>query len=195
MRNRFQRTLTLLIVPALALCGCAATVSPPLDPARPVRVFIIDYGRHSSLLLPDGDGERLIEFAYGDWRWFALDRDSPLDVLPTLFLPTQGTLGRQEWRVASNPIAIGRRIPSEIVHAITVSGDDMAALRERLEARYQTHIETRIHSERYMLDFVHDDRDYCLLSSCNPVLIEWLRELNCEVRGYPLIADFRIRGQ
>ena len=88
------------VAAALMSGGCTVTIRPPLAPIDPVELFIIDYGRHSSLLIPDPDGSGLIEFAYGDWNWFALAKDGPLDVLPTLFFHTQGALGRWEWNVA-----------------------------------------------------------------------------------------------
>jgi hypothetical protein len=56
----------------LLLCGgCTTTIVPPRAPADPVSVYVTDYGRHSSILLPDPRGH-LTEYAFGDWNWFAL---------------------------------------------------------------------------------------------------------------------------
>jgi len=46
----------LLILIATGAGGCATTVVPPPHPFEPVPVFLTDYGRHSSLLLPDPRG-------------------------------------------------------------------------------------------------------------------------------------------
>ena len=57
----------------LLLTGCGATIIPPAHVLDPVPVFVTDYGRHSSLVLPDGGGD-LVEFAFGDWNWFAVNK-------------------------------------------------------------------------------------------------------------------------
>ena len=105
------------------LCGCVTRVRMPVRPVEPVDVFLVDYGRHSSLLLPDDGDKGLIEFTYGDWRWFALGKDGPLDVIPTIFLPTQGALGRWTWPIRRDARVVRRAIPCETVH--TIIADDI----------------------------------------------------------------------
>lgn len=185
------RLLTAAVV-TMMTCGCTVTIHPPLAPEQPVEVFVIDYGRHSSLLLPDTGGEGLIEFAYGDWNWFALAKDGPLDVFPTLFLPTQGALGRWEWNVEPKAEALKWSIPSEQIHTVTVSGDATTGLLERLEDRFRSNLQTQHKSDLYQLVFVHDERPYCLLNSCNLITQKWLDELGCETSGIALVADFRV---
>ena len=55
----------------LSLTGCSWTVRPPAHPSSPVNVYLTDYGRHTSLILPTPDN-RLAEYAFGDWDFFAL---------------------------------------------------------------------------------------------------------------------------
>src|SRR4051794_37158104 len=50
--------------------GCGGPVRPPANVRDPVPIYVTDYGRHSTLLLPTDDG-RLEEFAFGDWDWLA----------------------------------------------------------------------------------------------------------------------------
>src|SRR5689334_13559900 len=64
-------TLLFLIGPALAGGGCGGTITPPRAVRDPVPVYVADYGRHATLLLPVEDGG-LEEFAFGDWRWLAM---------------------------------------------------------------------------------------------------------------------------
>ena len=53
------RAVVRLLLPLLFLsAGCAQRIRPPRDLADPVRVYVADYGYHSSLLLPsDTEGE------------------------------------------------------------------------------------------------------------------------------------------
>lgn len=188
-------SLPTAVAMTMMMGGCTVTVHPPLAPEHPVDVFIIDYGRHSSLLLPETHGTLLIEFTYGDWNWFALERDDPLDIFPTLFLPTQGTLGRWEWNVEPRVDSLKWAIPSERIHPVTVSGEAVAALLDRLETRFRTKLQTQRESELYQLVFVHDDRPYSLLNHCIHTTRQWLEELGCQTSGMALVADFRIAGE
>jgi hypothetical protein len=175
--------------------GCAMTVVPPAAPEQPVRVLLVDHGRHASLLFPTDDPESLVEYAYGDWNWFALGRDGALDVFPTLFLPTQGALGRRNWPNFDTPADAEETIPCDVAHVLMVSGASASALRRRLDARFESNIDTRYESADAGLTFVHDDQPYCLLSGCNVTMAEWLRELDCEVRGCSLNADYVVRAR
>ena len=181
---------------AVATCmsGCTTTIIPPSDPADPVSVYVIDYGRHASLLLPQPDGEVLIEYAYGDWGWFSLDESQWYDVFPTLFWPTQGSLGRWQHRLEGDRASVRRSIACEEVLEVVVGSDDVARLLARLESRYRRQIDTRHYQSLYRLNFVHDEEDYHVFHNCNHVLAEWLRELGCDVRGLAMSADFVVRA-
>lgn len=186
------RITTLIVVSALGMQGCTTTIRPPANPENPVSVYVIDYGRHASLLLPRDDFHGLREYAYGDWSWFALARDGVLDVLPTLFLPTQGSLGRWDWDIEADIEHIERLVLCEEILEIRVARNDARALLAELDSRYESHLDTQIESDLYQLLFVHDDEPYYVFNSCNLVLIRWLKSLDCKIEGYPILADFRI---
>lgn len=54
----------------VSLAGCVAHVQPPRVERGAQKVFLVDHGRHPSLVLPHGEG-RAVRYAYGDWKWFA----------------------------------------------------------------------------------------------------------------------------
>src|SRR5436189_530501 len=90
----------LLVLSVVALVGgCATRVVPPANPVNPVAVYITDYGRHSSILLPMGDGH-LVEYSYGDWEFYALNRYKWYIGATKLVLSDGSGLGR---RILPNP--------------------------------------------------------------------------------------------
>ena len=181
-----------LFLVAAALVGCANRIVPPAAPADPVAVYLVDYGRHSSLLLPDSEPGHFVEYAYGDWNWFALDRSESLHVFPTLLWPTRGALGRWRWSLGADMELIRHRMICEDVMEITVAGTDVLAQRRRLEERYGQASETMHHQPKYMLDFVHDEANYWVFHNCNHVVLSWLEELGCEVHGSGILAVFEV---
>lgn len=166
----------------LALAGCATTVRPPADPRDPVVVVLVDYGKHSSLILPSGAG--WVEFAYGEWDYFALNEDDLCTGMAALCCFNQGTLGRRNLTAP--------RVHAEELFELRVSRADADALRSRLEERYGRHPETRLHNSLNGLTFVHDDESYICWNNCNHVVARWLEELGCKVGGCGCFADFRI---
>jgi hypothetical protein len=166
------------------LAGCAATLVPPRNPPAPATVHVVDYGRHSSLLVPNG--ETFDEWTYGEWRWFALADDPWYRTFPMLFWPTQGALGlrrgvsRAEFR-------------KETVFTLEVAGDKVASLAKRLEESFLTGSATRYHYQPlYDAEFVHDPRSFHVFHTCNHVVRKWLRELGVETCGGGFWADYRV---
>jgi hypothetical protein len=183
---------------AIWVGGCTTSITPPADPDDPVPIFVIDYGRHSSLVLPDprapaGRANALVEYTYGDWNWFALDRHGWHHVFPTLFWPTRGTLGHRRLSVAPEPAAIRRLAPYEHLHPITVSAARASDLAAQLHAQFERHRDSLHHHRLYDLDFVPSESAFHLFHNCNHVVARWLRQLDCQVRGPALTADFVVR--
>src|SRR5260370_41910236 len=84
------------------ISGCSARIIPPAHVVDPVPVFVADYGRHSSILLPDEDG-KLLEFAWGDYEWFAVNHNDAGDALAALFWSRGSTMGIRWLATAPQP--------------------------------------------------------------------------------------------
>lgn len=175
--------------------GCAGTVTRP-DPAevedsRPV--FLIDHGRHSSLVLTRHD-HTPVRYVYGDWRWYARMGGGPLQIFPTLFIRTQGALGRRELEAPAEAEAIRGRIRVEIrqIHHLPAPARRVDRLIEALDRRFDQARDTRIYNEAFDLEFVHDPKPYTLTDNSNHVVARWLEELGIDVSGDPVFGRWRV---
>jgi hypothetical protein len=188
-----------LLVTVLGLWGCTTTIVPPqasLVADNPVHVHIADYGRHSTIMLPlDDSPNRMVEYGFGEWRFFGHNEEGVGGVLRALLIRSDGTISR---RFVTGPFEeqrLRRQLGFVNFYTITVHRDDAVALRVKLDDRYDANIETEIFNARHQLHFVKVDEQYALFNNCNPVLARWLRQLNCEVRGPALLSSWRIREQ
>jgi hypothetical protein len=170
--------------------GCATTIVPPETVAEPATVYVLDYGRHTSLLLPAEHS--FAEYAYGEWNWFALDRSRLVDAFGTLLLPTKACLGRMQWTMPDDPDVIRYTVRCVEVLPLAVEAEAVADLREELDAIYLAAEEPH-YQPLYNLYFVPHDEAYHVLHNCNQELAEWLRSLGCRTRGFAIVADFEVR--
>ncbi len=175
----------------LSIAGCVTVIRPPADPEDPVPVLVIDYGYHSSLLLPSPDGGS-VEYAYGDWDWFALNRDEWYHTCPTLCCPNPGALGRRRLAVPPTRSAAGGVLPCHEMHELRVARPKVDLLLKRLDESFLRYIETRVDNPLMHLEFVHHEVDYCFLVNCNHLVARWLRELDCGLGGSACFSRFRV---
>lgn len=191
------RAVKLLPLPLLALwllTGCAAvTVEPPRQVAEPVPVFLLDHGRHSSLVLPAGDG-RMARYSYGDWEYYALRRTGLATGLAALFGPTPAALGRSE--LAGPPteevLRAQVRIVVERIFEIEVEAAAADRLRTELDTIFETALESRIHSAGMDVEFVHHPVPYTFGHNSNRVVAGWLEALGCTITGRPILSNWKI---
>lgn len=152
-------------------------------------VYVLDRGYHSRLILPQESGS-WVQYAYGDWHYFALHQQGWPRGLAALLLPTQGTLGR---RVFRDFATLTRQLKShDTLLPIVVARNDVVRLRQSLAHRFRKNFHTRVVNPRNGITFVQDDQDYTLLHNSNHELVGWLRQLNCQVQGFILLPDFQL---
>lgn len=181
---------TAMLAVLVMLSGCTTTVIPPERARDPRRVAIVDYGRHASLVLPDGDGA--VEFEYGEWEWFALGRDQSSRIAPALFWKTRGTLGRRALAYPPDPDVLQRLKQPEGVHAFYVPASRIVEVRSALEARFAAGRDNVVFNDDYGMYFVPDPVPYSAFHNCNHELALWLRELGCSLKGSAMFARFRV---
>src|SRR5437870_2885960 len=187
----FKRA-NLLPVSLIALVGgCATRIVPPVNPVNPVAVYVTDYGRHSSILLPMGDGH-LMEYSYGDWEFYALNKYKWYIGATKLFLSDGSGLGR---RILPNPgddEALQKMIHSKRLLRVEIEQGRVSELLAELDERYCAKIETMVYNNYEHNYFVRDDSHYWLFHTCNAMTAQWLEKLGCRVNGLAVISNFEL---
>jgi hypothetical protein len=137
---------------------------------------------------------KLVAYAYGDWTYYALRKQGPVESVAALLWPTQGTLGRREINGPSNVDTIRRELGPglEEIYQFDVERSAVARLQAKLDGVYYEGVGTVV--ESYGMRFVHHPKPYTYWSNSNHVAAEWLRELGCETRGPAYAAWWRVRA-
>src|SRR5262245_46718270 len=145
VRSRTARWAIALGALALAsqplLLAVPTTVIPPVAPADPVSVLLVDYGRTPALVLPVTD-DVMVAYVYGDWNYYDLGNHGPFDSVAALLWPTQGALGRKE--IAGRPtIDVARKALGNVqdVHTLQVERTAAERLRTTLERMFQERVD------------------------------------------------------
>ena len=181
----------LFLLLGLGLSGCQHVITPPARVSDPVRVFVIDYGRHASLALPKEDSG-LVEWSWGDWHWYALERTGPVEGLQALFASPRSTLGRRELAPAGDVEELAARVGTEDALALNVERERARALLRQLEARWLRRRNEAVSHPSGRV-FVPDDARYGLSNNSVHELVRWLEALGADVSGTGVTANFKLR--
>ncbi len=177
----------------LLLAACATVVVAPAAPEEPVAVFLLDHGGHASLVLPAGEG-RLVRYAYGDFRWYALEQTGPGSGFAALLGGTPAALGRGELKGPAEVQAVRAQVREGTVqvYELRVARAASERLRGELDELFEANRATLVHSATYDLDFVRHPTPYSAEHNSNVVTARWLEALGCEVQGPSLITNWRV---
>jgi hypothetical protein len=178
----------------LLLAGCATVVVAPARPEDPVTVFLLDHGGHASLVLPAEKG-RLVRYAYGDFRWYALGETGPGTGLAALAGGTPAALGRRELRGPAEARALRAQVRegTQQLHELRVARAASERLRAELDELHAANRASLVYSATYDLEFVRHPVPYSAEHNSNVVMARWLEALGCEVRGAGLITNWSVR--
>lgn len=185
----------LIMLTFLLLSGCAGVVTRPAPEAvadtRPV--FLLDHGRHASLVLTRAD-QSLVRYAQGDWTWYAEDRTGPLRAFSALLVPSESAVGRRELAPVFDKESLRRHIRVEIrtIHHLAAAADKIDALDARLTRLFEENADMILFNARFDLEFVPGPRPYTLFDNSNHVVAEWLDALGIAVRGNPVFGHWRL---
>jgi hypothetical protein len=183
--------LLFLLLVGFGLGGCQQLIEPPRAVSDPVGVFVIDYGRHASLALPK-ESPGLVEWSWGDWNWFALERTGPLEGLQALFASPRSTLSRRELAPARSAEELSGRVGAQEILYLDVERERARALLRDLEVRWRRRSEEAVTHPSGRV-FVPDDARYGLFNNSVHELARWLEALGANVSGTGVTANFKLR--
>lgn len=192
MRSRSRTGICVALLTALAGCG-PMQIRAPRVAGAPAAVYLADYGRHSSLILPRPGGAR-VEYAYGWWPWFALNHQQWYDAIPLFIFPGEGALARRSLPEDADAETLRRDLGLEHVELISVEPARAAALLAHLDAAYEAHRDAEIANPATAMTCVPSDRAYSLINNCNTAVTEWLETLGCGLCGQTFLANFDVES-
>ena len=184
-----KKTSPFLIAALLVLPGCAWTVRAPSAVADPVPVWITEYGKHCRVALPAADST-FTEYGFGEWHYYALEERGWLSTLRAGAGFGSGAFSRRTLRPAADGTLGPRQTGGTRSERLEVERSAADALRRELDDRWaRNQGDVRIRQA----DAVPvDPAGYHLFDNSNHATVKWLRRLGCEVRGFPLMANFRV---
>ncbi|RCJ15156.1 hypothetical protein A6S26_07405 [Nostoc sp. ATCC 43529] len=193
LRRIIILALTLLTSILLVWIFTPKLIIPPTNPQEAIAVYVLDFYWHSELVLPNSNGE-LIVYAYGDWNYFALNKQDFNNGLAALFIPTKGTLGRQKF---SNIDQLQQMVAKKNANLLSfkVSQTKVIQLAQSLDKRFMKNIDTLMENHQLGLTFVQDEQSYTILHNSNHELVRWLKNLECQVKGLVIWANFRVKNR
>ena len=198
-RYRRHRRSTFVLIAMLAWCCCAGgcvttTIVPPPPSGDDVSVFVTDYSRHSSIILPAPQGH-YVEYAFGDFDWFALSHTSGSDAARALLWSAGSTLGRRQLELTDDPSAVASDTWAQSVIRLRAPRAKVYALIEQLDAEYFARHDTVTFNPASSMWFVRSREPYHAFHNCNHLTARWLSALGCEIRGPAMFSKFRIASR
>ena len=185
----------LILWVALFFGGCGYSVIPPPAPADPAPVYLLDHGRHASLVLPADGG--MVRYAYGDWAWYVLRHTGITQGSRALLRPSPAGLGRKKLPAVPTPASVRRyvRVPIENLVALSAEADKVDRLRGNLENIFTEAEAAPRYNPAFDLEFVRHPEPYSLNHNSNTVVAQWLRDLGAEISGDGPLSRWRVASE
>jgi hypothetical protein len=183
--------INIFMLMTLFIGGCATTVIPPKNPADPVPVYLTDYGRHSSVLLPVAGGG-FDEYAFGDWDFFALGHTKWWIAIRALIHSPQATLARRHIEPGSDEAIQKQLGDCKRLMRFDAAKMNVKNLAADLDERFNEE-SPAIFSDYCKMYCVRDDECYWIFHNCNNVTAGWLKSLDCKIRGSAIYSNFHFK--
>ncbi len=157
-------------------------------------VYLLQYstwGHHSLAFYRD---QQLIEFTYGDWALFALDKRDLLTAITHMLWPTQGALGRKS--VSWEPNTPLQPHFTDCIDIVPFAAEKIKvnALYQVLCNAFTEQAAKQVFHPQDAVYFVPFHIPYALWNNCNHVLAHWLRALDGRVTGRLFYQPDLIKG-
>lgn len=187
MRQLFAAGLA--FVASALFASCTAIARPPAPGTDDVEVVLVAETCHKGLVLPAADGAR-VEWGFGSFDWYALERNEWYRAVRAAFWPSRGTLSRRSWNASEQ----AARRAGDCV-SFRADRTRVEALARELQAAFDAARATRVWNEHYQTEFVASDESYWLFHDCHDETAEWLARLGCRVEPALVRLDVVLRPE
>lgn len=179
---------------ALLICSCSTTFKPPVATKSIEKVYLLKYstwGHHSLAFYKNG---KLVEYTYGDWELFALNKRDAWTAWKNMTFYTQGALGRKivDMNIGDNICA--QFVGCETVVTFNAPTNKVKQLRQLLDDKYAQQLSTEYLNSKEGVYFVKYEKPYWAFHNCNHQLVEWLEFLGGEISGRVIFNPTLIDG-
>ncbi len=185
-----------LFLSLAVLAPIPARITPPTPLNDPVTVWVIGYPvtplfYHNSLMLPNGSGQWR-EYSFGDRAVYANNQGRLINLAQAVLYPTPAAFGRQtfdspHWQQRQQRSRDGgQRL------RLQVERSRVQELLQQLDQRYHAAGVTPQYNPKVDLYFVPDEQYYAGWQTCNHLVARWLRQLDCQIRGWVFSGQFKL---
>lgn len=191
--NRFFPGLVVVLAVS-QLHGCAATIIPPENPPNPRPAFVLDHGRHTTLVVVDSGG-RPVRYAFGELGWYTDGQIGIFRGMGAMLLPASGTLGRRVLEGKPSASNVLQRVGVNVEHlyCIAVDGERADELQRMLNSIFKENLATARYHSGWNLEFVEHPADYWFGQTSNQAVENWLVKLGSEVTGVTAFAKWKVQ--
>ena len=190
--------ITRYVIPfivALILTGCGAVVTPPTAVNQPIEIYIADYGKHSSLILPTDD-VTMQEFAWGDFDWYARGEHSLWSGIHALLFSDSSGFGIHEYRHRKTATDLQISTGAEKIVSLKVESAKVKLLQLHLLEKFNPKTAEQLYyNTKDAMLFSRTKEHYWFAHNCNHQTADWLIELDCKVGGIAIFGGFRLAGE
>lgn len=198
-------TLLFPIIYAIAIPErIGAPAALPNVPDGPYRVYVVDWGYHTAIVVPQPEGwtlgppgeERapLLEYAWGDRRFYMESNFWPQSVYATLILPTESVL-YVDGRNSPPSFAGARAVYTRIVDAATLRALLVQLEREFRRAPDGSRVAPYSGHAGYAGRFFPADGRYLWTRNCNWWTVTRLRAVGLARSGAGVVFSGQVRAR
>ncbi|MEP1741699.1 MAG: hypothetical protein ABJI60_21220 [Kangiellaceae bacterium] len=185
--NKYLVLISVSLI-SMVLGSCGTSLTLPATSSNMERVYLIQYdtwGHHSLAFFRNG---KLIEFTYGDWELFALNKRDLWTGWKNMTFPTEGALGKKIVGFNEGDSICSKFIGCNKTASFQAPSHKVSELLIMLEESYLEESKSEVYNSLEEVFFVKHKRRYWLWHNCNHQLVEWLEYLGAKVSGRILFS-------
>ena len=175
--------------------GCAWTIRPPAAVSDPTTVYLTEYKRHTRLALPSPDPkDGWVEYGFGEWNYYGLENRSNFSGLRAITGLGTAARSRRQIRASKDEAEFLVLSGGNFTAPIQVDRKSAESLQKQLETEWAAlQDSSTVRRKDGVPVSISPDETYHLFHNSNHATALWLRDLDCDVDGTPILSNFQVR--